>query len=65
MDICDVTTLFSQLILFPEGCVNSIFDDDSHYPLPILLKGLLGQCEASQLLLHYQDQGEVCPHQMK
>ena len=60
---CDHT--FSQLISLPEGCGNATFGDNSYYPLPILLKGLLGQCEASQLLLHYQDRGEVCPHQMK
>ena len=65
MDIRDVTTLFSPLISLPEGCGNATCGDGFHCPLPILLEGLLGQCEASQLLLHYQDQGEVCPHQMR
>ena len=34
-------------------------------PLPAILEGLLGQCEARQLLHHYQAQGEVCQHQMR
>ena len=57
---CDVKTLFPLLISLPEGGGNALFGDSSHYPLPVNLEGLLGQCEASQLFRHHQEQGEVC-----
>ena len=46
------------LMSLPEGGGNVIFGDDFHDPLPALLEGLLGQCEASQLLLYYQEDKE-------
>ena len=37
VDVCDVTTLFCQLISLPEGCGNAIFGNGSRYPLPNFL----------------------------
>ena len=46
----------------PVGGGNAIFGDGSHYHIPASLEGLVGQSEASQLLLHYREQGKVCRH---
>ena len=57
--------MYKNFFLCSFHCLEAVAMPSTPPPPSALLDGLLGQWEASQLLFHYQEQGEVYWHQMR